>query len=169
VSLRHAWSPLGEGEQESSGAVIWETCGAGVSSAQGVGFLAGWWVQLSHTSMVPVPAGQGSSHSTWSWNQAGPDGRGEGPVVPHVTGAQQGLKGSGLVWGGSAMSCGTSSSWGLAQTCGRFPGGRGFRGTAEGPVFRHGVGLGGGWRPVWPRDGYPAMCESRTEVWPGAA
>jgi hypothetical protein len=42
--------------------------------------------------MVPVPAGWESSHSTRRWSQAGPGGR----VVPHVAGAQQGLKGIGL-------------------------------------------------------------------------
>jgi hypothetical protein len=81
-------------------AVIWEACRAEAGSAQGPGFLAGWWMRLSHSRLVPVPAGQGSSCSTWSWSPAGPDGQGEskgtGPVIPRLPGAQQGLQGSGL-------------------------------------------------------------------------
>jgi hypothetical protein len=56
-------------------------------------------MQLSHAKLVPVPAGQGSNCSTWSWSPSGPDGRslrGGGPVVPRVAGAQQGLRGGGL-------------------------------------------------------------------------
>jgi hypothetical protein len=83
-------------EWEPGGVVIWESCRAGVSSTQGAGSLAGWWVWLSCTRMALEPAGQGSSPSTWSWSQAGPDGWGGGVVIPCVAGAQKGLKGSGL-------------------------------------------------------------------------
>jgi hypothetical protein len=96
VSLRHSWSPLEAAKWEPGGAVIWEASRAGAGSARGVGFLASWWMRLSHTRIIPVPEGQGSSHSTWSWSQAGPDGWGGDPVIPCMAGAQQGLMGSGL-------------------------------------------------------------------------
>jgi hypothetical protein len=107
-------------EQEPGGVVIWEACRAGAGSAQGEGFLAGWWVWLSHTRMVPVPAGWGSSCSTWSWSQAGPDG-----------------------WGG----LGPAPGWGLAQIGGGDSGGCGFPGAhPRGWLFRCGVaGKAEGW------------------------
>jgi hypothetical protein len=63
-----------------------------------VGFLAGWWMWLSCARLVPVPVGQGSSHSTWIWGPAGPDGWRESEVmtIPRVARARQGLKCGGL-------------------------------------------------------------------------
>jgi hypothetical protein len=86
-------------------------------------------MQLSHAKLVPVPAGQGSNCSTWSWSPSGPDGRslrGGGPVVPRVPGAQQGLRGGGLggagipvVHGsGMAREAGILPCMGLARGCG---------------------------------------------------
>jgi hypothetical protein len=95
-------------------------------------------------------------------HQAGPYWRGRGPVVPHVAGTHQGLKDSGLGWG-----TGIPASWGWAWTGSRDPGGCGSGGMAKGWVFWQDVGWG--WQPAWLRDGYPAMCGSGTELWPGAA
>jgi hypothetical protein len=94
--------------------------------------------------MVPVLAGQSSSHSTWSWSQAGPDGWCGGPVFPHVAGVQQGLKSSGL--GRERRVSQQALSWGQAWTGSGDPSGCGSRGMAEGQVFWHGVGLGAGGR-----------------------
>jgi hypothetical protein len=63
-------------EWEPGEAVIREACRAGASSAQGVGFLAGWWMGLSCARPVPVPVGRSSSCCSQSWSRAGPDGLG---------------------------------------------------------------------------------------------
>jgi hypothetical protein len=52
------------------------TCRAGASSTRGSRILAGWWMLLSHAKLLPVPVGQGFSHSTWSWSTASPEGQG---------------------------------------------------------------------------------------------
>jgi hypothetical protein len=68
-----------------------------------------------------------------------------GPVFPHVAGAQQGLKGGGLM-GGVVSWCavGPALSWGLARTGSRDPSGRGSSGTAKEWVLQHLVGLAAG-------------------------
>jgi hypothetical protein len=61
-------------------------------------------------------------------------------VVPRMAGAQQGLKGSGL--GGGAVSWWVvvlAPGWGLAQTGGGDPGGRGSSSMNNMWVFQHGV------------------------------
>jgi hypothetical protein len=91
---------------------------------------------LSHARLVPVPLGWGSSCSTWSWSPAGPDGqgksKGQGPVVPHIAAAQQGLNGGGLGGPVSWQGVGPDPSWGLVQKGGRVPGGHGSGSAAEG-------------------------------------
>jgi hypothetical protein len=103
------------------------------------------WQASGSCSLAPgwclSQARQGSIHSTWSWSQAGPDGRGGGLFVPRVAGAQQGLKGSGL---GEGRAVGLAPGWGPAQTDSGDPGGRGSGGMAKGRVFRRGVGLKAG-------------------------
>jgi hypothetical protein len=57
---------------------------------------------------------------------------------------------------------GPAPGWGQVQTGGRDPGGPGSSSMAKGQVFQHGVScMAQGW--------YPAMCGSRTELWPGGA
>jgi hypothetical protein len=104
-------------------------------------------MQLSHTRLVLVPVGWGSSLSTWSWSPAGSDGwgksKGPGSVIPHIPGAQQDLKSSGLSGGqgGSILVIfGTGSRLGPAQMGGGDPGGCESNRAAEGQVFWHGVG-----------------------------
>jgi hypothetical protein len=115
---------------------------------------------LSRSRLVPVPVGWGSSHSTRSWSQAGPDGRGRSMFIPRAAGAQQGLKGGGL--GGTCIlaSCGIGS--GLAWTGGGDPGGHGSGGRAEGCVFWRGVGREAGGMGI-------LACGSGAGLWPGAA
>jgi hypothetical protein len=76
--------------------------------------------------------------------------RGGGPVVPHVAGAQQGLKGSGLGGGaGFPASCGTGSVLGSGMD--------GWQGSQlSDPVVRL-------------RGRYPTVCGSGAGLWPGSA
>jgi hypothetical protein len=62
--------------------------------------------------LVPVPAGQGSSHSTWSWSPAGPDGQGKskgpGSGCPTHSWGSAGPEGRWVRQGaGIPVSCGT--------------------------------------------------------------
>jgi hypothetical protein len=76
-----------------------------------------------------------------------------------MAGAQQGLKGSGLVGGGGARPVSLRA---VGPAPGWDPGGRGSGGTAKERVFRHGV--------VRAAEGRASrVCGSRTELWPGAA
>jgi hypothetical protein len=118
--------------------------------------------------MVPVPVRKHSTGSTRSWRQAGPDGRGGVPLVPCVAEAQQGLQCSGLGGRGGSVSCGTSSRLGS--------GAEWWRGSQWSWIWRHDRGVtilvlcgSVGWRPARLRDGYPTVCGSGTQLWPGAA
>jgi hypothetical protein len=55
--------------------------------------------------------------------------RGRGLVIPHVAGAQEGLKGGGLRGWVSQLTVGLAPGWGPAQLTGRDPSGYG-SGTA---------------------------------------
>jgi hypothetical protein len=127
------------------------------------GSWAGWWVWLSHTRMVPVPVGQGSSCSMQSWSQAGPDGWVGSGCPGHGWGSAgpegQWACGEGPV---SQQAVGPAPGSGRVQTGGGDPDGCGSGGTAKG-------GYSG---MVWLallRGRYLAMCGSGTELWPGAA
>jgi hypothetical protein len=130
----------------------WDAGRAGAGSANGVGFLAGWWMLLSGTRLVPVPVGWCSSHSTQSWSQAGPDGCGKSegwwfnhPTCSFGSAGLEGhwLQGRGLV---SLQTVGPVPGLGLVWTGSRDPGGRGSGSTAKGQVFWRGVGLAAGGR-----------------------
>ncbi|XP_073909390.1 olfactory receptor 7E24-like [Castor canadensis] len=73
ILVRHAWSNLVAARWEPGGVVIGKACKAGAGFAQGAGILAGWWMQMSHAKLVPVPARWASSCSTQSWSLAGPE------------------------------------------------------------------------------------------------
>jgi hypothetical protein len=73
-------------------------------------------------------------------------------------------------WGEGRVSwqaVGSAPGWGLAQTGGRDPAGRGSSGTVKGQIFQHSVDLG--LEAGIAEDRYPAMCGSRIELWPGTA
>jgi hypothetical protein len=103
---------------------------------------------LSHTRLVPVPVGQGSSVPYGAVALQGLLGRslrGRGPVIPCIAGAQQGLKGDGLGGGWiSQRSVGLALGWGPAQMRGGDPGGRGSSAIAKRRVSGCGVGPGAG-------------------------
>jgi hypothetical protein len=141
---------------EPGGAVIWEDCKAGVSSALKAGFLAGWWMQLFCARLVPVPVGWGSSHSTWSCSQARPAGWEEsdgweesnewGSVCPTCSLGSAGPDrqwawGRGLVF---QQAMGPAVGWGAAWTGGRDHSGPGSYDVAEMQIFLCGVGPGAG-------------------------
>jgi hypothetical protein len=127
---------------------MWKACRAGGGCAQGAGILMGWWMCLSHTKLVSVPAGWCSSHSTQSWSMAGPEGwrawragsscstcswGSPGPErhcaqwagIPACLGLDWGW---GMMWlrGGYLVMHGSGTAWevgiplcmGLAQDCG---------------------------------------------------
>jgi hypothetical protein len=81
------------------------------------------WMGLSHARLVPVPAGRASSGSTWSWSQAGPDGRREskgwGSGHPTWSWGSVGLEGR---WARGRGLESPALGWGPAWTGGRDPG-----------------------------------------------
>jgi hypothetical protein len=128
-------------EREPGGAVIWKACRAGASSTQGQGS----WQAGGCSCLAPG----------WCLSQ-----RGRAPVVPNGAGVRQGLMGrvdSGhptCGWGSAGpegqlawrevwvfqQAVGPAPGWGLAQTGGRDPSGRGSGSTAKVRVFLRGVG-----------------------------
>jgi hypothetical protein len=94
--------------------VIWEAYRAEAAQTKGRA-PSRLWMRLSHTRLVPVPAEQGSSCSTWSWSPAGPDGRGKSKgwesSYPTCSWGSAGSEGQWALLGGIPASPG---NWVLA-------------------------------------------------------
>jgi hypothetical protein len=117
---------------------------------------------LSHARLVPVPAGQGSIHSTWSWSPAGPDRlESQGWRFSHPTHswAQQGLKGGGVGGRIFQRAVGLALGSDLVRMGGGDPGGRGSDVAAK--------GRGSQWC-MEPR-GQRGKCGSGSGIWLGEA
>jgi hypothetical protein len=150
VSLRHSWSPLVVAEQEPGGAV-----NLGSLVELGPALPKGWGVQQAGECGCFTPA--------WCLSQWGST-----PLVPQGAGDRQGLMGGvgfhlSHAWlrlsracsvvgsgGGAGQSAvGPVPGWGLVQSGGGDPSGRGSGGMTEGPLFWCCVGLWAGGQQGW--------------------